>query len=436
VAYFLGDPQAPGYQQGDGWLITMREYALRDNKPWDYYIRASGQNWPAERLGDGGDPNWTGYGDVNGVRGFAADPSGSNYFSIAHRQTQGYNPSGNTSTPGTTPGAQPTTPGAPSAPQYVPPGTPPGPPTTNPPGGSGAPPFVDDAGLKNEVKPGANEGNNALHTWLNPSVSPQIQELFNQLLGGVNNLINSRSGPNAPQLPGTVPGLNADQNAGQDYYRWMANNFGQLFNPAMQQQQQFFSNAQNPLANPAVTDMMEENAARVNQAASDPGGIWSQIRANALDAGQFGSSRQGIAEGIAAGRVADEISRGNTSILNNAWNTAQNAAVNALGQTGDLANTWTMPGNLLSATGQQSYDQSERELQDQLRRWMFQYQQPENNLALLSQVLGLGMPLGVGSHTAVDYPDFYLENQGAGSGSGNTNLGALLALLGGISALR
>lgn len=314
------------------------------------------------------------------------------------------------------PQPNPTTPVQPPAPPPNPTGNPP-----NPTGGAPAP-----------TDPNAAQ---ALHTWQSSSVSPELQKLFSDLLGTVRGRAEQLFGPNAPQLPGVTPGANADQLSGQDFYRNLAANFSSFMNPALQQQKTFFSNAQNPLANPAVTAMMDANAKAVNQAASDPGGIWSQIRQGANEAGQYGSSRQGIAEGVAAGRVADTLAKTNADILNNAYNTGQNAALGALGQTGALASTQAMPGNLLSAVGQQNYDIAQNKNVDARNAFLFGQQGIDKALAQLASTFQLGLPTGTASHTAVDYPDFYVDNQ-TGGGSGNSNAGGLLAFLSMLSAFR
>jgi hypothetical protein len=59
--------------------------------------------------------------------------------------------------------------------------------------------------------------------------------------------------------------------------------------------------------NPYLYQAMQAAIRPVTQSYTDPNGVMSQIRTGAQQTGQYGGSRQGIAEGIAAGRYADTI---------------------------------------------------------------------------------------------------------------------------------
>jgi hypothetical protein len=218
------------------------------------------------------------------------------------------------------------------------------------------------------------------------------------LAGSGVDLFQNRMGAGAPQMPGSTADLNADQRNSQQVFRDLAARFNtDLIDPTKKMQGKFYENAQDPFSNPALKAMMEQNAQNINQAASDPGGVWSQIRANANEANQFGSSRQGIAEGIAAGRIADSITEGNTNLLNNAYNKNQDTALGAMNYTDMLAKLSTMPGQLLSAVGQQGYDQETRKLEDNLNRWRFSYEQPERAMEMLAGIFNTGLPTGTGT---------------------------------------
>lgn len=60
-------------------------------------------------------------------------------------------------------------------------------------------------------------------------------------------------------------------------------------------------------SNPYLQSAMQAAIRPITQSYVDPGGVMAQIRQNAVEAGQYGGSRQGIAEGIAAGRYAQTI---------------------------------------------------------------------------------------------------------------------------------
>lgn len=296
--------------------------------------------------------------------------------------------------------------------------TPPGTPPAGPPGG---PPAVTGNGPST-----TNTG----------FVNPQLQALFNLIVQNATNRANTLSGANAPQLPSVVPGLNTDQAAGQQAFRNYAGGFNtQIFNPAVAARDQLFANGTNIFANPAVQQAMSANARQINQAASDPGGLWSQIRTGAGANGQFGSSRQGIAEGIAAGRVSNAIGDANTSILNNAFNTGQQGMQYALGQTGALAAAGATPGSLLSAVGQQNYDIQQNQNLDARAGFLYDQAQKDKALQILMSAFQTGLPTGQGTQTQTQYPDWYRELMTQQGGSGNSGLGGILGILGILGAL-
>lgn len=59
--------------------------------------------------------------------------------------------------------------------------------------------------------------------------------------------------------------------------------------------------------NPYLASAMQAAIRPVTESYTDPGGVMSQIRTNAASTGQYGGSRQGIAEGVAGGRYAQAI---------------------------------------------------------------------------------------------------------------------------------
>lgn len=66
--------------------------------------------------------------------------------------------------------------------------------------------------------------------------------------------------------------------------------------------------------------------------------VMPSIRSGAQSAGQYGSSRQGIAEGVAAGLSNQGVTQSLANLYGNAWNTAQNQMGNAASQLGQMGN--------------------------------------------------------------------------------------------------
>jgi hypothetical protein len=87
---------------------------------------------------------------------------------------------------------------------------------------------------------------------------------------------------------------------------------------------------------------------------SDPGGALSQIRSSSIANGQFGGTRQGIAEGIAASRLATDIGDVSARMSSDAYNKGQDTFARTLGLAPSAMQAGLMPANMLSAIGAQN----------------------------------------------------------------------------------
>lgn len=81
--------------------------------------------------------------------------------------------------------------------------------------------------------------------------------------------------------------------------------------------------------NPAVQAMLDKNARSVNTALTET--ALPAIRDSAEHTGNFGASRQGVAEGVATGKASTALADANASTLNNAYNTNVESQLKALG---------------------------------------------------------------------------------------------------------
>lgn len=111
--------------------------------------------------------------------------------------------------------------------------------------------------------------------------------------------------------------------------------------------------AMNVNNNPYLQQSIKAATRANNQNFSDAGGALSQIRTGAGSAGQYGGSRQGIAEGIAAGRLAQTNADMAAQMSSAAYDKGQDTFAKTLmfaPQALEAANT---PVNLLSSVGAQ-----------------------------------------------------------------------------------
>lgn len=171
----------------------------------------------------------------------------------------------------------------------------------------------------------------------------------------------------ASGFPGAVPITPSaqTQQGSQMLQNWAtgagAQQSGQLQN-ALQFGLRDVLNVQN---NPALAGAIQGAVRPITQSYVDPGGVMSQIRTGAGQAGQFGSSRQGIAEGIAAGRYANAIGDVSSRMMSDAYGQGLQTFASTLAQAPELMQAQQQPALAMGAAGA---------LEDELAREQAQYE--------------------------------------------------------------
>jgi hypothetical protein len=146
-----------------------------------------------------------------------------------------------------------------------------------------------------------------------------------------------------------------------------------------------------PESNPALRATIDAAVRPITESYTDAGGVMSQIRTNALGNNQFGGSRQGIAEGIAAGRYADAVGDVSSAIANKGYLAGLNTMEKAMGLTPQAVNAQLVPATWYSGLGLQDETMTQamndyltaQKLWDMSAQWT-----PLQNYA--SIVMGLG----------------------------------------------
>lgn len=123
----------------------------------------------------------------------------------------------------------------------------------------------------------------------------------------------------------------------------------------------------NPYLDKAITAAVRP----IEQSYTDAGGVMSQIRTNAGAAGQVGSSRQGIAEGLAAGRMAQAQGDTAAKIASDAYNKGQETFQKTLTFAPQAMEAGMTPVNWLSSVGAQKENlaQSQQDYLANARMW-------------------------------------------------------------------
>jgi hypothetical protein len=111
--------------------------------------------------------------------------------------------------------------------------------------------------------------------------------------------------------------------------------------------------------NPYLQDAITAATRPIRQEYTDAGGVMSSIRTDAGNAGQTGSSRQGIAEGLAAGRMAQAEGDAAAKIGSDAYNTGQQTFQKTLAFAPQAMEASMTPVNQMSSVGaqQENYQQ-------------------------------------------------------------------------------
>jgi len=111
------------------------------------------------------------------------------------------------------------------------------------------------------------------------------------------------------------------------------------------------------------------------------------LRSNFGKSGQIGSSRQGIAEGLAAQGVARASADSNANILGTAYNNALDTYSSVLAQAPQLMQAGTMPATLLSQVGQSQRGFEQDKIDEAISRNDFEQNEAWNRLANYMQMV-------------------------------------------------
>ena len=151
-----------------------------------------------------------------------------------------------------------------------------------------------------------------------------------------------------------------------------ANNIQQNLLPAVSQATNFgLLDVLYPQSNPALQASIDAAIRPVTQQYTDPGGVLAQIRADATGAGQYGGTRQNLAEGVAGGRYLKTIGDIASQRTSDAYNQGLDTFSKVLSLAPQLANLQTVPGTLQSGVGtqQEAYQQAMNDYTAAAKLW-------------------------------------------------------------------
>lgn len=130
----------------------------------------------------------------------------------------------------------------------------------------------------------------------------------------------------------------------------------------------FFQGAVNASIRPAVQQFM------------DVGGPLAQIRSGATAAGQYGSTRQGVAEGIALSRLNQQTLDTTSRMGEEAYGRGLEAQARGLALLPSTQQAALQPAGILSMVGEDIRGQEQDFLNEAINRWNFEQALPEAKL--------------------------------------------------------
>jgi hypothetical protein len=149
--------------------------------------------------------------------------------------------------------------------------------------------------------------------------------------------------------------------------------------------------------NPAVQGMMDRNARSVNTALTET--ALPAIRDSAERSGNFGSSRQGIAEGLASGRASSALADANSKTLSDAYTTQAEGQLKALGLLPQTTATQTQGNLTTSAVGDTRQALSQARLSEDVGNFNYDQMAPFLQSKEIMSLL-TGLPGGSSVSTA------------------------------------
>lgn len=176
----------------------------------------------------------------------------------------------------------------------------------------------------------------------------RVQEEASRIYGATAPSISGANYPGAQVTPFSAPTLAAQNLAVQN-----AGTQQQGFQQTMQGLDYGLNGAMDVQNNPYLQSAITAAIRPVTQQYVDPGGVLSSIRTNATDAGQFGGVRQGMAEGIAAGRYSQNAMDLAGQMANSAYNQGQDTFSRTMALAPQTLGMGSMAPGTLSGVGAQ-----------------------------------------------------------------------------------
>lgn len=176
-------------------------------------------------------------------------------------------------------------------------------------------------------------------------------------------------------------------------------------------------NAPNVQNNPYLSAAMEAAIRPITAQFNDAGGVLSNIRNAAVGAGQYGGTRQGIAEGLAGQGYLNAIGDVTAKMGSEAYGQGLEALTRTLGVAPGIMGLQREPAAALSAVGAQQEDLAGQQAQFEADRRMWQLNAPWMPLQNYANLVYGGANPGTVTNSTVPTSGGMSRTQGALAGA-------------------
>jgi hypothetical protein len=130
------------------------------------------------------------------------------------------------------------------------------------------------------------------------------------------------------------------------------------------------------------------------RALTEAGGTIYNIGDQSMAAGQYGGSRQGVAEGIAQTNFNQQALDTAAKMSSEGYNTGLEASTKALALAPGVIQAGTMPAQLEDTVGQQQRQYQQQLISEAIDKWNYDQNLPAQKLAQYQQLVATGSPGG------------------------------------------
>jgi len=178
-------------------------------------------------------------------------------------------------------------------------------------------------------------------------VQSEASRLYDQTAGSISS---------SPYTGAQVIPYSGDTLTGQELTKTAANTMAGQTLPQLNAATKFgLSDVLDVNSNPYLQSTIAASVRPITESYTDPNGVMSNIRAESmLNGGQGTSTRQGLAEGVAAGRYANAVGDAASKVATDGYGKGLDTFAKIYGLTPQTMQAQTMPGQLYDAVGAQN----------------------------------------------------------------------------------